>query len=156
HPAQLSNGPEFLVVHEKVAAAARDAAAHALTLGPNLAEVHRVMARVHLWIDWNWMAANAELEKARDLDSGSARITQAAAELAITMGRLTEGLELAKRAVSQDPLGSGYWEIGAISNRLGKLDEAAAAYKRLIDLYPTSAGAHYRYALTLLTQHQPE
>jgi TolB-like protein len=156
HPAQLSNGPEFLVVHEKVAAAARDAAAHALTLGPNLAETHRVMARVHLWIDWNWTAANAELGKARDLDPGSVRITEAAAELAITMGRLPEALELAKRATAQDPLGLAFWETGRASYRLGKFDDASAAYKRLIELYPTASAAHYDYALVLLSQHDPE
>jgi len=156
HPAQLTNGPEYLVVHAKVAAAAREAGEHALALGPNLAEVHRVMARVHLMIDWNWTAANAELEQARHLDPGSARITEAAAELAITMGRLSEGLKLAKRAVAQDPLGLAYWYIGAASHRLGKLDEAAAAYKRLIDLYPTATAAHYRYALTLLSQQEPQ
>jgi TolB-like protein/tetratricopeptide (TPR) repeat protein len=155
HPAQLSNGPEFLVVHEKVAAAARDAGEHALTLGPNLADTHRVMALVHM-NDWNWTAANAELEKARALDPGSARITRAAAEFATTMGRLTEALELAKRAVAQDPLGLAYWNIGAASYRLGNLDDAAAAYKRLIELYPTATAAHYHYALVLLSQHEPQ
>src|SRR5215469_3094024 len=143
HPAQLSNGPEFLVVHEKVAAAAREAGEHALTLGPNLAETHRVMALVHMGMDWNWMAASAELEKARDLDPGSARIALAAADLAITMGHSSEALELATRSVAQDPLGLADWEIGAANYRLGRLDEAAAAYKRLIDLYPTEAAAHY-------------
>ena len=51
------------------------------------------------------------------------------------------------------------WHIG-ISWRLvialGKLDEAAAAYKRLIELYPTAAAAHYHYALVLLSQHEPQ
>jgi len=37
--------------------------------------------------DWNWTAANAELEKARSLDPGGALITLAAAWLAMTMGR---------------------------------------------------------------------
>jgi TolB-like protein len=156
HPALLANGPEFLVVHGKVAAAAREAAAHALALGPNVAEAHRVMALVHRLIDWNWTAANAELEKARDLDPGNARITQATAGLAVTMGRPTEALELAKRAVAQDPLGLAYWEVAQASNRLGKLDEASSAYRRLIELYPTATAAHYNYALVLLSQHEPQ
>jgi len=115
-----------------------------------------VMARVRLWIDWNWTAASVELEKARDLDPGDVRITRATAELAITMGRPAEALELAKRATAQDPLGLGYWEVGRASLRLGKLDEASAAYRRLIELYPTTTAAHYYYALVLLSQHDPQ
>jgi TolB-like protein len=156
HPAQLSNGPEFLVTLAKVAAAARDAGEHALTLGPNLADTHLAMARVHQFADWNWSAVDAELQKAREFDPGSARVTQTAAQLAITMGRLAEALELAKRATAQDPLGQAYWEIGEASRRLGNLDEASAAYRRLIELYPTAAAAHYHYALVLLDQHDPE
>ena len=37
----------------------------------------------------------------------------------------------------------------------GSLDEASAAYRRVIELYPTATAAHYYYALVLLSQHEP-
>jgi tetratricopeptide (TPR) repeat protein len=118
--------------------------------------VHRATGRVRYWTDWNWQAADAELKVARDLDPGDAGITEAAASLAVTMGRFDEGLKLATRAVAQDPLGTAYWDIGAANHRLGGLDEAAAAFKHLIELYPTASAYHFRYALVLLSQHNAQ
>jgi tetratricopeptide (TPR) repeat protein len=114
------------------------------------------MGRVRWWTDWDWQAADAELKVARDLDPGDAGITEAAAGLANTIGRFDEGLKLATRAVAQDPLGAAYWDIGAAQHRLGALDEATAAYKHLIELYPTASAYHYRYALVLLSQHDAQ
>lgn len=149
-------GPDWKVILKRAGAAAHEAAESALMLAPKLAEAHLAMARVLCWIDWNWEGADAELKKARELDSGSADITKAAADLAIAMGRIAEGLELATLAAAQDPLGTAYWEVGAARHRLGALDEAAAAYQHLVELYPTGSGYHFRYALVLLSRHSAQ
>jgi TolB-like protein len=133
-----------------------DAAKRALQLDPNLAQAHLAMGLVLYWMDWNWQAADGELRKARDLDPASAEITEAAAALANTMGRFDEGLQLAGVALTQDPLGTAYWDIGAANHRLGKLHEAAAAYQHLTELYPTATAAHYRYASVLLSQQNAQ
>jgi adenylate cyclase len=155
HPEYRSgeNTTDYRAIVIRMGNAAREAANRALTLAPKSPEVHRAMGRVHYWDDWNWQAADVELKVARDLDPGDAGITEVAAGLANTMGRFDEGLKLAARAVAQDPLGTAYWDIGAANHRLGALDEAAAAYKHLIELYPTASAYHYRYALVLLSQH---
>jgi TolB-like protein/Tfp pilus assembly protein PilF len=149
----LSENTSYLVIKKRVDAAARNAAERALKLDPTLAQAHLAMARVVYWNDWNWDATAAELKKAHELDPGSAEITEAAADLAITTGRIAEGLQLAILAAAQDPLGTAYWEIGAARHRLGALDEAAAAYQHLVELYPTGNGNHFRYALALLSRH---
>jgi adenylate cyclase len=141
---------------ERMREVAHDAATHALQLNSNLAEAHLAMALILYWMDWNWEAADTELKKARALDSASAEITEAAASLANTMGRFEDGLKLAALAVTQDPLGTAYWDIGAAKHRLGALDEAAAAYQHLIELYPTAGVYHYRHALVLLSKHDPQ
>jgi hypothetical protein len=69
------------------------------------------------------------------------------------MGRIAEGLELATLAVAQDPLGTAYWEIGLARHRLGALDETAAAYQHLVELYPTGDSYHFYCALVLLSRH---
>jgi TolB-like protein len=158
HPEYRSgeNTTDYRAIRIRMAEASREAANRAVTLAPKSPEVHRAMGRVHYWNDWNWQAAEAELKVARDLDPGDAGTTEAAAGLANTMGRFDEGLKLAARAVAQDPLGTAYWDIGAANHRRGAFDEAAAAYKHLIELYPTASAYHYRYALVLISQHHPQ
>jgi len=91
---------KFALGSNRVSVAAHDAGARALALDPNEADIHRSMARVIWWFDFNWDAADAELRKARALDPGSARIFEQSAQLAITMGRITEGLALANNTRS--------------------------------------------------------
>jgi TolB-like protein len=147
---------KFALGSNRVSVAAHDAGARALALDPNEADIHRSMARVIWWFDFNWDAADAELKKARALDPGSARIFEQSAQLAITMGRITEGLALANDTATLDPLGTVYWDIGGAYHRLGVFDQAAAAYRHLIEIHPTKAGAHFRYGLVLLSQHEPQ
>jgi TolB-like protein len=147
---------DFALGSNKVAKAAHDAAARALDLAPDVAEVHSAMARVLWWFDFAWDAADAELKTARALEPGSAPIAEQLAQLAITTGRLSEGVELASLAATLDPLGTLDWELGTAYHRLGSLDQAAAAYQHLIELHPSRAGAHFRYGLVLLSQHNPQ
>jgi adenylate cyclase len=151
-----NSATEFGLGSEKVGRAAHEAAARALTLAPDIAEVHSAMARVLWFYDFDWGAAHAELQKARTLDPGNAQIAKQLAQLAITTGRLTEGVELAKFAANLDPLGTLDWELGTAYHRLALLDQAAAAYRHLIELHPTLAGAHYRYGLVLMSQLNPQ
>ncbi len=146
----------LLVGTNQMAVRAKAAAARALALDPEAAEIHRVMAVVHFFADFNWDAANIELNRARTLDPGNALISKQSSLLAITMGRLTEALEFAKIAISLDPLGTAYSPMGRAYFTLGELDEAAAAFRRLIELHPTKAGYHFVYGLVLLAQHQPQ
>jgi TolB-like protein len=135
---------------KRVIAQAHDAAERALKFGPDLPEAHLAMARVRLYIDWDWPAAESEINKARELDPGNARVTQLAAALAITVGQLSRAIEFAQRAVVQDPLGTARNELAKASYRIGELQQAEAAYRQLIELYPTASAFHYRYALVLL------
>jgi TolB-like protein/Flp pilus assembly protein TadD len=146
----------FLLGTNKVSNAARDAGARALALDPNAAEIHRAMARVLYWFEFNWEAADAHLTKARELDPGSASISEQSAQLALAMGNLAQALAHANLAVALDPLGTAYLHIGAAHHRLGELEPAVAAYRRLIELHPTKAGVAFRYGLVLLSQHQPQ
>lgn len=145
----------FLLGTNKVSLAAHEAAERALTLDSNEADIHRAMARVLWWFDFNWDGAAEELKKARALDPGNARIVEQSAHLAISTGRFAEALELANLAVTLDPLGP-MWVMSLAYHRLGKLEEAAAAARRLIELHPTRAGFHFRYGLILLCQQQPQ
>ena len=130
--------------------------ARALELDADDANIHRAMARVLWWFDFNWDAADAELKKARALDPGSARIAEQSALLAVTTGRLTEALEYANAAVALDPLGTVYAQIALAYHRLGALDQAAGACRHMIALHPKKPGFRSRYGHVLLSQSRPE
>jgi TolB-like protein len=146
----------FLLGTNRVSLAAHEAAQRALVLNGKDAEIHRAMARILWWFDFDWNGAAAENQKARELDPANARVIEQSAQLAISMGRLDEGLALATHAAMLDPLGMVYWEIGGANHRLGQLEAAADAYRRLIELYPGRAGVYFRYGLVLLSQDQPQ
>jgi TolB-like protein len=146
----------FLLGTNRVSLAAHEAGQRALALDGNDAEIHRAMARILWWFDFDWNGAAEENQKARELDPANARVIQQSAELAISAGRLAEGLALAKQAATLDPLGTVYWDIGGAHHRLGQLEAAADAYRHLIELYPGRPGVHFRYGLVLLSQQQPQ
>jgi TolB-like protein len=132
-------------------AAAHAAAEKALELAPDLAESHAAMAKVLEDVDWDWAAADAQLKRARELEPSNAGITLAAARLAMLLGRVSEGLQLANRAATLDPLGRAIMSLicwGQYAS--GAFDEAQVSQQKLIALYPTAATAHYQYALVLL------
>jgi TolB-like protein/DNA-binding winged helix-turn-helix (wHTH) protein/Tfp pilus assembly protein PilF len=153
HDAAVANWPK---IYAQSCTAGHQAGDKALTLAPKLAEAHMAMALVLLWCDWNWAAADAELRKARELDPGNAQSTQAAADLAITLGLLDDAKQLARRAILQDPLGTAGVELARAAHRTGALDEAQAAYRKVIELYPTFSGAHYNFATVLLARGERE
>jgi TolB-like protein len=143
-------------VSKRVVGGAHDAAERALKFGPTLPAAHLAMARVSLYVDWDWDAAQTEITKARDLDPGNARILQQAASLAITVGQLQQAVDFAQQAVAQDPLGTAKSELAKARYRMGALPQAEAAYRQLIELYPTASAFHYRYALVLHALGNPQ
>jgi adenylate cyclase len=146
----------FLLGTDKVSLAAHEAAQRALALDPDDAKSHWAMARVLYWFDFDCRGAAAENQKAAELDPANARILEQSAQLAISAGRFVEALAFGKQAATLDPLGTVFWEIGGAHYRLGQLDEAADACRRLIELHPTRAGVHFRYGLVLLSQERPQ
>jgi adenylate cyclase len=136
-------------------AAARAAAEQAIALGPDLGDSHAAMADV-LAIESDWAAADRELERARELEPGNARITLAAADMAINLGRVDEGLQLAYRAAKQDPLGSALNVILTGQYASGALDEAQVSVRKIIELHPTASVMHFMCALILVARGDPQ
>jgi TolB-like protein len=140
----------------QVRAEAHVAAEQAITLGPELAESHAAMAQVLAYLDWDWSAADAELKRALALAPSDARITLGAADMALNLGRIPEGLQLAQRAAALDPLGHALGTISWGQYVSGALNEALASRRKEIELYPTASGAHFQYAMLLLSGGQPQ
>ncbi len=136
---------------------ARNAAEHALTLDPNLAEGHASLARVKLNYDWDWNGADAEIQRGLALAPNDALILRQAAAIAGTVGRIDDAMRIARETTVVDPLTASNWHnLGLLAWFAGRLDEAERAFRKALELTPQRAGSHRGLALVHLAQGHPE
>jgi tetratricopeptide (TPR) repeat protein len=130
---------------------AREAAERARDLDPDLAEAHLALGLIAESHDWNWKAADASFRRALELAPGDAHIVNAAAGLERVLGRIDRALELAGRAIALDPLsGAAQRQAGLLYLIADRLDDAAASFKRALDLSPGHGFTHAVLAITEL------
>jgi TolB-like protein/Tfp pilus assembly protein PilF len=132
-------------------AQSRRMAESALKLDPRSAEAHALLANIHLSYDWDWTAAEREIQQAKSIAPGDPYVQRAEAILLMALGRWDDALKQIKVAVVVDPLDTinyGYmWEI---QDRIGEVAEAESSVRRTLDIRPTTAYAHYCLAYLLL------
>jgi len=132
---------------------ARRAAATALRLDPKSAEAHNALGEISTVYDWDWAAAERELQQAAALAPGSAELLITEASLSLTLGRWDEPLRQIQAAQAQDPLDPSSFVIHRrIQERRGHLSEAEAAARRALDIRPIYAWAHYDLGFVLLAR----
>lgn len=134
---------------------ARAAADRALELDSTLVQSHRAKGIVLQHCDNNLLAAEGEFRRALELQPRSSNALRSYAWLALAAGRLDQALQLAQRAVSLDPLNT--WNFAAMGDvhwTAGRFAEAEAAYRKAVDLGPTTAGLHALLANILVSTHK--
>jgi TolB-like protein/DNA-binding winged helix-turn-helix (wHTH) protein/cytochrome c-type biogenesis protein CcmH/NrfG len=116
---------------------ARQAVERALALNPNLAEAHAQMGRIKQRVDFDWVGADASIQRAIALEPGNPEFIRLAAFSASILGRFEEALPLARQAVDLDPLNAESWErLAETEFSMGQLDKAAADGKKALELSP--------------------
>jgi TolB-like protein/DNA-binding winged helix-turn-helix (wHTH) protein len=116
---------------------AREAVERALVLNPNLAAAHAQMGRLQRQVDFDWVGADASIQRAIALEPGNPEYVRVAAASAAYLGRFDHALQLGRRAVDLDPLNGDSWEnLGEIEFFNGQLDQAAADCKKGLGLNP--------------------
>jgi TolB-like protein/Tfp pilus assembly protein PilF len=132
---------------------ARDAVARALELDPELAEAHTALGMVRYYFEWDWAGAEAEFRRALDLNPGSLAVHEEYGAFLTSMRRLDEGLAESREASRLDPLSVGPVHDMAI-NALIRHDyeEAAAGFRRAVDIDPNWAWGYIKLARTLAMQ----
>ncbi len=124
--------------------AAREAAQRALALDDRLAMAHAVMGFVRMHADWDWAGAEAEIQRALELDPGKITPLLWYAILLEVTGRSSEAVAQAQRAARlapEDPhvrAGLGYRLFWA-----RHYDEAVAELAEALKLDPTLETAQY-------------
>jgi len=132
---------------------ARETAARALALDPNLAEAHADIGQIKREVDWDWTGASASLQRALELDPGNSAVLNLAAGLADSFGRFEEAVELLRRAIALDPLNAALrGSLAEICSILGRQEEAEAEFKKALELDPGLAPNHEGLGLLYLAQ----
>ena len=108
---------------------AKEAAAKALELAPDLAEAHNAFAIVSLLHDRDWQTAERAFRRALELNPryGQARAWYGVFYLQLVAGRFEEGLAEMRRCVEIDPLSS--YNVNVLAAALG----LAGYHKEAID-----------------------
>jgi serine/threonine-protein kinase len=129
---------------------ARAAVDRALELDPDLAEAHASLALVHFYFEWDWAGAEAEFQRAVALNPGSGSVHEEYGNFLVAMGRLDEGLAQSREAERLDPLSVGpVHDIGINYLVRGDLDQAAASFRRTIEIDPNWTWGYIKLARSL-------
>ena len=151
---QVSNGD--VPIHEGTTKA-REAADRALALDRNLADAHLADASIKMNWDWDWSGADAAVQRALTLEPGNTAALSRAANLACTLGRFDEALQLHRRAAALDPLRAATWaNLGLCAGRSGKLEESTTAFKKALELTPGRPNGHLNLGKNLLARSRPQ
>ena len=114
---------------------AKAAAETALRLDDGLAEAHTSLGIYYLFYEWDWPAAQRELQRALALDPKSSDALHFYSHYLESQGRTEEAIAAAKKAVDLDPLSL------IVNNEYGwafylarKFPEAAQAWQKTLEL----------------------
>jgi len=123
----------------------------AIKLDPKAGEAHAWLGWVHIAYDWDWPAADAEIREALQLSPRNPKVLHCAARLSEAFGHWDEAIRLLNSAIARDPLFAGANNIlSGVYARAGRLAEAEATERRVLEISPTYASAPYNLAVILL------
>jgi len=124
-------------------ARAREAAARALAIEPNLPEALRVRAVIQLNFDFDWKGASETLRTALSLAHADPALLTDAGTLAVAKGDTARGIALYREAVALDPVNPrGRSYLASTLALAGQFAEAQVEYAQLVELSPASPMAH--------------
>ena len=136
---------------------ARQASERALKLDPSLAMAHAQLGDIHRAYDWDWAAADREIEQALALAPADGNILFYASGLSVSIGRWDEAVKQVNAAIARDPLNqAAYGNLCLAQSRRGRLEEAEAAARRALEINPTGPFWHYILGDILLYRGLPD
>ena len=101
---QLCNPILEIVPQGEIVPKAKAAATKALELDDSLAEAHISLGRIKFYFDWDWVGAEKSFRRAIELSPNYAYAHYVYALLLSALGRHTEAIQEATRALESDPV----------------------------------------------------
>jgi TolB-like protein/Tfp pilus assembly protein PilF len=112
----------------------------AIALAPERPKGYAQLASI-LWANLDFVASQEQFQRALNLSKGDAETLRRYGRFLAGIGRTTEGIELAARAIALDPLSVTAYYTQALSLFLGRrFPEAAENYKHALTLAPNRKG----------------
>jgi TolB-like protein/DNA-binding winged helix-turn-helix (wHTH) protein/Tfp pilus assembly protein PilF len=122
---------------------AKAAAAKALALDDSLAEAHAALAYARLHFDWDWSGAEAEFQRALDLNPGYANAHHWYSHYLLAVGRTQEAMAATKQALTLDPLNlSINAHLAHEYLYMKRYDDAIVQVQKTLELNPGAERAH--------------
>ena len=134
----------------------QEATEKALAIDPNNALAHSSMCRIALTRDQDLAAAARHMQIAISLNPADSTILGAAANLAMTLGRLDTAITLEEYVAARDPVQPNiHANLGASYFTAGRPEDAVRSYRTALRLSPDGIGLHANLGLALLSQDVP-
>jgi TolB-like protein/tetratricopeptide (TPR) repeat protein len=146
---QVANG---YVAMAKALAVTREAASKALELDPKNGEAYAALGIAHMMAH-EWAQAEATLASAREIDPTDSGVFMISGVLARGLGRDDDAIALFRQALEHDPinlLARRYY--ARTLSFAGRLAEAEAEIRQVLDTNPAQPGAHYDLGRILLAK----
>ena len=135
---------------------AREDAERAIELDPNRAAGYLALAWVQMNRDWNWEGAELSLNKAAELEPGSAAVLRFRSFLCHSLGHLDEAIEFHKQAIALDPLLAGSHSYMAfLYYAAGQYENAEDEVQKALELNPQKTYDHFTRGEILLAERRP-
>ena len=132
---------------------AREDAERSIELDSNGVEGYLALAWVQINRDWNWEGAELSLNKAAQLEPGSASVLRFRSFLAHSHGRLNEAIAFHEQALAIDPLlASSHSYLAFLLYCSGDYDKAEASARKALELNPQKTYDHFTLGEILIAQ----
>ncbi len=130
---------------------ARQAADRAIELDPEQALGYYARCLIAYLADWNWVQADASMQRVLALTPGDAESQGLAASLALTAGQITRARDAARQAVALDPLNFiPAYQLMKAHWQSGDYVELEKESKRVIAIHPSSPYGHTLLSYSLV------
>lgn len=143
-----------LIDYAEGARRARANSERALALDPNLAEPLSLLGYFDVIEGVDIEGGIRRLERSRQLEPNNPRILTRLANVAIRRGRMDDALRCCEQALKADPLSAIVHAVyGNVCYYLGRLDEAEALRRRVLELSPGWLSGHFYLGKVLLARN---
>jgi TolB-like protein len=136
---------------------ARSAAEAALALDGSLGLAHAILGAIHTEYDRDWAAAEREFTPALRLAPRNGVVIWLAAQLPFALGQDDTARAMYKQSLAYDPLlATSYLSLSWVECRSGRLTEAEAAARKVIEIDPSFVWGHVFLGYPLLLKGDKE
>jgi tetratricopeptide (TPR) repeat protein len=129
------------------------AAQKAVELDPKLADGFVQLGLSRVMASFDWSAARQDFDHALQLEPSSSNAQFALAHLTLSVGSIDESLRLFQALLERDPLNLLQRRyVARVLYYAGRLDEAEAAIRQVLEINPNLPAAHYELGRILLAR----